>query len=86
MVCNELLDLYKWMSNFPVHMKLYLLYELIANDVSLRIGPNKNISVFRVTGLKIVVRVGTHIFLIIFFWKKIYNFMHFERHVAFQNA
>ena len=38
-------------------------------------------------GLKILGRVGTHIFLnYIFFWKKIYNFMHFERHLAFQNA
>ena len=34
--------------------------------------PNKKISVFRVTGLKILGRVGTHIFLIIIFsWKKI---------------
>ena len=33
--------------------------------------PNKKISVFRVTGLKILGRVGTHIFLIIIFsWKK----------------
>ena len=40
------------------------------------------------TGLKILGRVGTHIFffLIIFFSGKKYNFMHFERHFAFQNA
>ena len=43
---------------------------------------NKKISVFQVTGLKILDRVGTHIF----FLEKIYNFMHFERHFAFQNA
>ena len=47
--------------------------------------PNKKISVFRVTGLKTLGRVGTYIF-ILFFRKKIYNFMHFERHFAFQNA
>ena len=38
----------------------------------------KKIIVFQVTGLKTLGRVGTHIFLNIFFWKK-YNFMHFER-------
>ena len=49
--------------------------------------PNKNTSVFQVTNLKILGRVGAHIFLIIFFRKKnIYNFIHFERHFAFQNA
>ena len=32
--------------------------------------PNKKISVFRVTGLKILGRVGTHIF---FFWKMFFN-------------
>ena len=39
--------------------------------------PNEKISVFRITGLKILVRVGTPILK-----KKsgnIYNFMHFER-------
>ena len=41
---------------------------------------NKKISVFRVTGLKILGKVGTHIFLNIFFWEKICSFMHFERH------
>ena len=39
----------------------------------------KKISVFRVTGLKILGRVGTHIFLIIYFSGIKYNFMHFER-------
>ena len=33
--------------------------------------PNKKISVCRVRGLKILGRVGTHIFLIIFFLEKI---------------
>ena len=32
-----------------------------------KVRPNKKISVFRVTGLKILGRVGTHIFFIIFF-------------------
>ena len=36
---------------------------------------------FRVTGLKILGRVGTH-----FFSEKKDNFMHFERHFVFQNA
>ena len=50
------------------------------------VRPNKKISVFWVTGLKILGRVGTHIFFNHFlFWKK-YNFMHFERHFAFQDA
>ena len=40
------------------------------------------ISVFPVTGLKILGN-GRHMF---FFWKKIYNFMHFERHFAFQKC
>ena len=71
MVCNELLDLYKWVSNFPVHTKMYLSYELLAYALtSLRIGPNKNISVCQVTGPKVLRRVGTHIFLILFFLKK----------------
>ena len=43
-------------------------------------------SVFRVIGLKNLGRVGTHIFLIVFFSGKKYNFMHFKRHFAFQNA
>ena len=50
------------------------------------VRPNKKISVFRVTGLTILVRVvGTHIFSNHFFLEK-YNFMHFERRNAFQNA
>ena len=33
--------------------------------------PNKKISVFLVTGMKILARVGTHIFLMFFFfWEK----------------
>ena len=52
-------------------------------DVFIR--PNKKINVFWVTGLKILGRVGTNIFLLFFFWLK-HNFMHFERHFAFQNA
>ena len=35
--------------------------------------PNKKISVFQVTGLNILGRVGTH-----FFFCKKYNLMHFE--------
>ena len=38
----------------------------------------KKISAFRVTGLKILGRVGTHIFLnYLYIWKK-YKFMYFE--------
>ena len=44
---------------------------------------NTEISVFRVTRLKILGRVSTNIFI---FSGKKYNFMHFERHFAFQNA
>ena len=47
------------------------------------IRPNKNISVFRATGLKKLDRVGTHLKKNC---KKKYNFMHFERHSTFQNA
>ena len=43
------------------------------------IRPNKKIIVFRVTGLKILGRVGTHFFLIIFFREK-------KIKIAFQNA
>ena len=49
------------------------------------IRPNKNVSVFRVTGLKMLGRVGSHIFFY-FFSEKKNNFMHFERRVTFQNA
>ena len=48
------------------------------------IRPNKKISVLRVTGLKILGRVGTHFFYYFFLEK--YNFMHCKRHFAFQNA
>ena len=49
--------------------------------------PNtKKLSVFWVTGLKILGRIGTHIFFNYLFSGKKYNFMHFERHLAFQNA
>ena len=51
------------------------------NWLQIALRPNKKISVFWVTGLKILGRVGTYLF---FCWKK-YNFMHFERH-NFQNA
>ena len=49
--------------------------------------PNKKISVFRVTGPKILGRVGAHIFFNYggFFFLEKNNFMHFERHFAFQN-
>ena len=48
--------------------------------------PNKKISVFWVTALKILGRVGTYKFLVVFFLEKKYDFMHLERHFAFQNA
>ena len=50
----------------------------------LYLGQIKNMCV-RDTYQKILGGVGTHIFLMIFFWKK-YNFVYFERHFAFQNA
>ena len=59
---------------------------LRTNMFTSSIRPDKNISVFPATGLKILGRVGTHIFLIIFFLGKKNNFMHFERHFTFQNA
>ena len=51
-----------------IRVKLVLLYCVVS--------PNKKISVFQVTGLKILGRVGTHIFLIFFFFWKKYYFMH----------
>ena len=61
-----------------------------AHSVSIikaHIRPNKKIGVFRVTGLKTLGRVGTLVvFLNVFFFWKTNNFMHFERHFAFQNA
>ena len=49
--------------------------------------PNKKISVFQVTGLKILGRADIHTFFKSFFLsRKKYNFMHFERHIAFQKA
>ena len=50
--------------------------------VSRLIRPNKKLRVFRVIGLQILGRVGTHIFVS----RRKYNFMHFERHFAFQNS
>ena len=58
----------------------------ILNMIAVGLRPNKKISVFWVTGQKILDRENTHIFLIIFFSGKKYNLKHFERHVAFQNA
>ena len=54
-----------------------------AKTISLRLQQGIKISVFRVMDLKILGRVGTYIF---FFSGKKYDFMHFERHFAFQNA
>ena len=53
-------------------------------EVYSMLRPNTKISVFRVTGLKILSRVGTHIFVYFIFLENKYNFMHFERHFAFQ--
>ena len=51
-----------------------------------QLGQIRKTSVFPETGLKSLGRVGTHIFFKYFFSGKLYNFMHFERHFAFQNA
>ena len=54
--------------------------------ILLLVRPNQKINLcVWVTGLKTLGREGTHFFLNIFFWKK-YDFMHFERHFAFQNG
>ena len=43
------------------------------------VGQKKKRSVFRVMALKILGRVGTNIYFNeFFFWKKKYNFIHFE--------
>ena len=55
--------------------------EIVGIPCQFLIRPNKKISLFRETGLKILGRVSTHIF---FLWK--FFFMHFERHFLFQNA
>ena len=44
--------------------------------------PNKNISVFQVTGLKTLGRVGTHFF----FMENLCNFMHLKGILPFKNA
>ena len=65
-----------------------LLNEYNKNSISqdwIPIRPNERISVFRVKGLKILGRVDTQTCLMIFFWNK-YQYMHFERQNAFQNA
>ena len=73
-------------SNKQVKVKILLKKNLIVIIfVFIYIRPNKKISVFRVTGLKIVGGVSTDFNFIFFFLKK-YKFMHFERHFAFQNA
>ena len=58
------------------------------SDIYINKAKFKKISRFWVTGLKVLGRDRTHhiFFNCFFFWKKIYNFMHFERHFAFQNA
>ena len=62
----------------PLNVQVLLSINLGPDCICLR--SNKKISVFRLTGLKILGRVGTHIFLIIiFFLKNNNNFMHFER-------
>ena len=53
---------------------------LIAHLGAFGSGELKN-SMFRATGLKTLSTVGTHIFLIIDFSGKTYNFMHFERKI-----
>ena len=51
------------------------------SDLSTR-RRNKKIGAFRITGFKIIGRVG----MCIFFSGKTNNMMHFESHFAFQNA
>ena len=47
-----------------------------------QVRPNKKISVFRLTFLKILDSVNTYFFKL-FFLEKTHNFMHFKRHFAF---
>ena len=55
----------------PGRRSLLLLKECIGKlNILTTVRPNKRISMFRVTGLKILGRVGTH-FDYFFFWKKI---------------
>ena len=56
--------------------------KITVKGLQVKIRPCKIISVFLVMGLKILGRVDTHIFSS----RNKYNFMHFERHFAFQNA
>ena len=50
--------------------------EMVQLNLEGKVRPNKKMSVFRVMGLKILGRVGTHIFLIIIFsGKKNYAFL-----------
>ena len=65
-----------------------LLHKSLLETPMLR--PRKK-SVFRVTGLKILGKIGIHVHILskIFISEKkknVYNFMHFERQNAFQNA
>ena len=49
-------------------MFCFIFEDVVMSLVLIGDGPNKNIRVFQVMGLKILSRVGTHLF---FFWKKI---------------
>ena len=57
---------------------------LVWSNKCFSVRPNKKKSLFQVTDLKILDRVGTYVFFLQ--KKKINDFMHFERHFAFQNA
>ena len=70
-----------WLYVFTLLSQLFLSNDQAKNKVLLfaySIRLNKRISVFRLTGLKILGRVGTHIFLFFFLFWNCFNFMHFE--------
>ena len=64
----------------PIYGITGLLSPVCTNILNIQIRQNYKISVFWVTGLKILGEVGTQKS------GKKYDFMRFERHLAFQNA
>ena len=86
----------RWTFRFYSVLSLLVLivYSFITCVSKLQNKPNKDIGeltakdlgkFIRIPGLKILGRVGTHIFYLFFSGNK-YNFMHFEWYFAFQNA
>ena len=64
----------------------YMLSSSVIASPQIHVRPNKKVSVFRVTGLKILGRVGTHIFLKYFLLKKKIFFCILKGNSPFKNA